>query len=308
MANNADEIREFLRTRRDAVRPSQVGLPKYPGRRVPGLRREEVAQLAGVSVDYYTRLEQGRLTSASEGVILSIAEALQLSRAETQYLRDLLRPQPRRARQLRPRQQVRPELQRLLEGLNDQPAFVLGRRNEVLASNALLDALLTPFNQKPPEDRNLLRWLLLDPAARALYLDWAQITSEVVGVLRAEAGRYPGDPQIAAFVAELSAASPDFRPWWEERTVVERTWGTKRFDHPVVGRLDITYEALNLPGDPDQVLFVYSGSTTDDLDKLRILASWSTQHTPPGRPAPGASRQDTTDAPAADSQRDARPR
>lgn len=279
MANNAEEIKKFLRTRRDAVRPSQVGLANYPGRRVPGLRREEVAQLAGVSVDYYTRLEQGRLTSASEGVILSIAEALRLTQAETQYLRDLLRPQPRRSAEAAPTQRVRPELLRMLNGLHDQPAFVLGRRNEVLASNDLLDALFTPFNHRPANERNLLRWMLLDPAARSLYLDWAQVTSEVVGVLRAEAGRNPDDPQIAAFVAELRSVSPEFRTWWAERTVVERTWGSKRFNHPVVGRLDITYEALSLPGDPEQILFVYAAKTDDDLEKLRILASWYAQST-----------------------------
>ncbi len=122
--------------------------------------------------------------------------------------------------------------------------------------------------------------MLLDPAARSLYLDWAQITSEVVGVLRAEAGRNPHDRQIAAFVTELRSVSPEFRTWWAERTVVERTWGSKRFDHPVVGRLDITYEALSLPGDPDQILFVYAGKTDDDLEKLRILASWYARSTP----------------------------
>ncbi|MEU0842629.1 helix-turn-helix transcriptional regulator [Streptomyces sp. NPDC005962] len=280
MAKKAEEIKEFLRTRRDALRPSQAGLTNHPGRRVPGLRREEVAQLAGVSVDYYTRLEQGRLTSASEGVILSIAEALQLTQAETQYLRDLLRPQPRQAaKEPTPRQQVRPDLMRILDGMHDQPAFVLGRRNEVLASNALLDALLTPFNERDTDDRNLLRWMLLDPAARDLYLDWAQVTSEVVGVLRAEAGRYPNDAQTARFVDKLKAASPEFVTWWAERTVVERTWGTKRFDHPLVGRLDITYEALTLPGDPDQILFIYAGKTNADLEKLRILASWSIRRT-----------------------------
>jgi transcriptional regulator with XRE-family HTH domain len=289
MANNAEEIKKFLRARRDAVRPAQVGLANYPGRRVPGLRREEVAQLAGVSVDYYTRLEQGRLTSASEGVILSIAEALRLTQAETQYLRDLLRPQPRRSAEVAPPQRVRPDLLRMLNGLHDQPAFVLGRRNEVLASNDLLDALLTPFNHRPPDERNLLRWMLLDPAARSLYLDWAQVTSEVVGVLRAEAGRNPDDPQIAAFVAELRSVSPEFRTWWAERTVVERTWGTKRFNHPVVGRLDITYEALSLPGDPDQILFVYAGKTDDDLEKLRILASWYAQ----SAPGPATAGKDT---------------
>ncbi|WP_175436726.1 hypothetical protein [Streptomyces hawaiiensis] len=142
----------------------------------------------------------------------------------------------------------------MLNGLHDQPAFVLGRRNEVLASNNLLDAMLTPFNHRPADECNLLRWMLLDPAARSLYLDWEQVTSEVVGVLRAEAGRNPHDPQTAEFVAELRSISPEFCTWWSERTVIERTWGTKRFNPPVVGRLDITYVALSLPGDPDQIL------------------------------------------------------
>lgn len=282
MTAQASELRDFLKARRDAVRPTQVGLTNYPGRRVPGLRREEVAQRAGVSVDYYTRLEQGRLTSASENVILSIAEALVLSPVETQYLRDLLRPQPRRTPSMRApepvvRQEVRPALVRLLEGMHDQPAFILGRRNEVLASNALLDALLVPFNDRRPDERNLLRWLLFDPAAQELFLDWAEVTSGVVGVLRAEVGRYPDDRETRAFVAEMKSASPEFGQWWAEHNVVERTWGTKRFNHPVVGRLDITYEAFSLPGDPDQVLFMYPGSTDDDVEKLRILASWSSK-------------------------------
>lgn len=140
-----------------------------------------------------------------------------------------------------------------------------------------------------------------------LYLDWAQVTSEVVGVLRAEAGRNPHDPQIAEFVAELRSVSPEFRTWWAERTVVERTWGTKRFNHPVVGRLDITYEALSLPGDPDQILFVYAGKT-DDLEKLRILASWYAQSTPtppmPARTRPRLSRtRRATETPATPSPR-----
>ncbi|MFD5337486.1 MmyB family transcriptional regulator [Streptomyces hawaiiensis] len=173
-----------------------------------------------------------------------------------QYLRDLLSPQPRRSAQQAPPQQVRPDLLRMLNGLHDQPAFVLGRRNEVLASNNLLDAMLTPFNHRPADECNLLRWMLLDPAARSLYLDWEHVTSEVLGVLRAEAGRNPHDPQTAEFVAELRSISPEFCTWWSERTVIERTWGTKRFNHPVVGRLDITSVALSLPGDPDQILFV----------------------------------------------------
>ena len=288
MPRHEHELGNFLRARRDAVRPSQVGLTRYPGRRVPGLRREEVAQLAGVSVDYYTRLEQGRLTSASEGVILSIAEALRLNQAETQYLRDLLRPQPRRVTpdgsDVAPRQTVRPALVRMVRDLHDQPAFILGRRNEVLASNALFDALVPALGARSDGDRNLLRWLLFDPAARELYLDWEEVTSGVVGVLRAELGRHPNDHLTHALVRELSAGSREFREWWAEQTVVERTWGTKRFNHPVVGRLDITYEALTLPGDADQVLFMYPGSTDADKEKLRLLASWANESTPVGKP------------------------
>lgn len=280
MATRAEELREFLRSRRDAVRPSQVGLPKYPGRRVPGLRREEVAMLAGVSADYYTRLEQGRLTSASEGVIVSIAEALRLTEPETAYLRNLLRrPDERNQRAATAttnadRQQVRPGILRLVDTFTDQAAFVLGRRSEVLASNSLLDALLTPFNIKPPHQRNLLRWLLTDPAARELYLDWAQVTSEVVGVLRAEAARHPNDSLLQAYIAELDAISPEFRTWWAEHSIVERTAGTKRFHHPAVGPVTIDYEALAMPDDPEQVLFVYSAHSPSDADALRILASW----------------------------------
>lgn len=288
MSERGRELREFLKSRRDAVRPSQVGLPNYPGRRVPGLRREEVAQLAGVSADYYTRLEQGRLTSASEGVIVSIAEALRLTDPETAYLRNLLRRPDERDHRAgsvaaaSPVHHVRPGILRLMDTFSDQAAFVLGRRSEILASNHVLDALLTPFNSKPPSERNLLRWLLTDPAARTLYLDWAKRTSEVVGVLRAEAARHPRDPILAAYIAELSAISSEFRSWWAEHTVVERTSGTKRFAHPVVGEVTIDYDALTMPEDPELVLFVYTGSTDRDRDSLRILASWKRTTTSAG--------------------------
>lgn len=241
MATRGQELREFLRSRRDAVRPSQVGLPNYPGRRVPGLRREEVAMLAGVSADYYTRLEQGRLTSASEGVIVSIAEALLLTEPETAYLRNLLRrPDERNQRAASgatstDNQHVRPGILRLVESFTRQAVFVLGRRSEVLASNSLLDALLSPFNDKPPEQRNLLRWLLTDPAASQLYLDWAQVTSEVVGVLRAEAARHPNDPLLRHYITELNTISPEFRTWWAEHTIIERTAGTKPSTTPPSG-------------------------------------------------------------------------
>ncbi len=236
--------------------------------------------LAGVSADYYTRLEQGRLTSASEGVIASIAEALRLSEPETAYLRNLLRRPDERSQRAGAaaatagHQRVRPGIMRLVDSFTDRAVFVLGRRSEVLASNALLDALLTPFNSKPRAQRNLLRWLLTDPAARDLYVDRAQVTSEVVGVLRAEAARHPTDPLLQDYIAELSAVSAEFRTWWAEHTIVERTAGTKRFNHPAVGHLTIDYEALTMPDDPEQVLFVYTAHSPRDEDALRILASW----------------------------------
>lgn len=269
-------LAEFLRAKRAAVRPAAVGLPTYPGRRVPGLRREEVAQLAGMSVDYYTRLEQGRLATASEGVIVSLAEALRLTPAEATYLRDLLHPQPRRAAGP-PQRQVRSQLAALMRSLTDQPAFVLGRGAEILAANPLFEALTTRFSKRAPDDRNLLRWMVLDEGARTLYVDWAQTTSEVAGVLRGELAHHPRDPHLNALATELAHASEDFRRWWAGHDVVERTWGGKRFNHPVVGRLDITYEALTPPGDPDQQLFIYSPVTDADREALRILASWAAE-------------------------------
>lgn len=287
MPNRATAIRDFLRAKRDGLRPKDVGLQTYPGRRVPGLRREEVAQAAGMSVDYYTRLEQGRLTSASEGVILSLAEALHLSPAESRYLADLLRPPS--AKKEAAEQTVRPALVELMNGMSDKPAFILGRGAEILSANSLLEALFTPFSQRPASDRNLLRWMLLDPVARVLYLDWEQVTSEVVGVLRAEVARHPHDSHLQALVDEFNESSSHFRQWWQYPLVVERTWGGKRFQHKIVGRVDITYETLTLPGDPDQQLFVYSPVAEKDRDALALLASWNTAATTTAEtPAPAA--------------------
>jgi hypothetical protein len=162
-------------------------------------------------------------------------------------------------------------------GAPDQPAFILGRRGDVLATNALARALLADFDAMPYRERNLTRWILLDPAARELYVDWAQIASEMVAILRLDAGAHPNDSRTTELVGELTLNSPEFASWWAQHKVLDRTWGHKRFRHPVVGPLEIDYEALQLPGDPDQTLFVYRAPEGDtrSAEGLKFLASWN---------------------------------
>ncbi|MEU6843750.1 helix-turn-helix transcriptional regulator [Streptomyces sp. NPDC046716] len=263
-------IGDFLRSRRARIRPGEVGLPEYGRRRVPGLRREEVAQLAGVSVDYYIRLEQGRGQSVSDAVLDAVARVLRLDGTERAYLRSVARPAPARPRETG--QRVRPGLRLLLDTIDRAPAFVLGRRMDVLAWNALGDALLG-FSAMAPEDRNMPRQVFLEPAARELYPQWAAVAAETVAHLRLDAGLHPGDPQLARLVGELSLASADFRRLWADHQVKRKTAGAKRMLHPVVGELDMPYETLTVAGEPDQSLVVYTpepGSVT--ADRLRTLA------------------------------------
>ena len=204
------EFGEYLRRRRAELQPADVGLPDTAFRRVQGLRREEVAQLAGVSTDYYTRLEQGRDLSPSEAVLDSLARALELDDAGRAHLQHLAHPARPTRRQTRAVQRVRPTVQSMLDAWTGQPAFVLGRRGDVLATNALARALLADFDAMPYRDRNLTRWILLDPAARDLYVDWAQIASEMVAILRLDAGAHPDDTRTTELVGELTLKSPEF--------------------------------------------------------------------------------------------------
>jgi transcriptional regulator with XRE-family HTH domain len=248
---------DFLKARRALVGPPRHGAGR---RRVPGLRREEVAALARVSTDYYTRLEQGRHRRPSDAVLASLAEALELDGLATRHLFDLARavPVPARGTASDDVQRVRPSLHLLLDSFTGHPAFVRGRRTEVLAMNPLAASLLADLPARPARERALIRWAFLDPQARERYVDWEAVASSMVGTLRLDAGRHPGDPLLARLVDELTEGSEEFRTWWSDHRVVERRDGIKRLDHPRVGRLDIRYEALDVTGVEDQTLFIYT--------------------------------------------------
>jgi transcriptional regulator with XRE-family HTH domain len=271
------ELGEFLRTRRARLRPDELGLPDYGGRRrVPGLRREELARLAGVSVDHYVRLEQGRTLHFSEAVLDAVARALRLDALERDYLYRLARPWsgPGDGQQAAPARQMRAGLRRLLDSVHDVPAYVVGRNTDVLAWNALGAALITDFGALPPAARNLARLVCLDEGIRELYADWPGKVADVAAYLRLDAARHPGDPRTAALLAELDAACPQFRRAWADHTIKDKTHGRYVYQHPLVGPMDLGYEALRLPDDPDQALVAHTvqeGSPSETA--LRLLST-----------------------------------
>ncbi|MFE2095440.1 MULTISPECIES: helix-turn-helix transcriptional regulator [unclassified Streptomyces] len=271
------DLGDFLRSRRARIQPEEVGLPVHGRRRVPGLRREEVAQLAGVSVDYYIRLEQGRGPSVSDAVLDAIARVLRLDETEHTYLRTVARPRGRRERRpAAPR--VRPGVQLLLDSMERTPAFVLGRRMDVLAWNALGDAV-GGFSRMAPDERNMPRQVFLDPAARDLYPEWAAVAAQTVANLRIGASSYADDAALCALVGELSLKSEDFRRLWADHEVKECAYGVKRVRHPVAGLLTLPYETLTVPADPEQTIVVYTpepGSET--AERLALLGSWESAH------------------------------
>ncbi|MFI9489499.1 helix-turn-helix transcriptional regulator [Promicromonospora sp. NPDC052451] len=278
MPEKNTELADFLRRARSQCDASRAGLPADGRvRRVPGLRREEVAFLAGVSTDYYARLEQGRRIVPSPSVVDAIGRALDLDAAGRAHLADLIglgttRPQQRS----RPVQRVRPGLYQLLDALDDVPVLVLGRRSDVLAQNRMGRALFTDFERFPAPRRNYARWMLLDDEARSLFVDWEEQARVAVESLRLEAGNDPEDRATAELVAELRQSAPEFGRWWDEHRVNRRTYGAKRLRHPVVGDLTVGYETLTLPGDADTTLYVYSTEPgSPSARALDLLASWS---------------------------------
>lgn len=280
MSDPHRELGEFLRRARANRDPQDTGLLSDDRvRRVPGLRREEVALLAGVSTDYYTRLEQGRHIVPSAQVVDALARALDLDAAGQTYLRTLISTTGQRASRPREVQRVRPGLRRLLDSLSSQPVLLLGRRTDVLASTPLARALFTDFEAMPAKHRNYARWMLLDGQAPALFVDWEQQARTAVEALRLDAATTPDDQATQQLVGELSLASPAFRTWWSEHQVHQRTHGTKRLHHPVVGAITVEFETLTLPGDAHQALYVYTTEPgSSSREALELLASWSQPH------------------------------
>jgi transcriptional regulator with XRE-family HTH domain len=275
-----NEIREFLRSRRARITPDHAGLRTYGGgrRRVPGLRREEVALLAGVSVDYYTRLERGNASGVSETVLEALARALQLDDAERAHLFDLARAtqtstSPRRRRA---KQRIRPSVQHMLDAMAGVPAFVRNGRLDILGANRLGRALYSAHFDSPAQPPNTARFVFLDDHATTFYTDWDRVAHDVVAILRAEAGRDPYDRELSDLIGELSTRSEPFRTLWAAHNVRAHDTGVKRFDHPLIGKLTVNFEAMELVADPGLTMFVYTAEPGSKSEQaLNLLASWT---------------------------------
>ncbi|RKT88102.1 Transcriptional regulator, contains XRE-family HTH domain [Saccharopolyspora antimicrobica] len=283
--SGSGHLGEFLRARRARLRPEDVGLITPPGhRRVAGLRREELAQLAGVSVSYYTRLEQHQSVNASDGVLDALARALRLDDHERAHLRELAAQRPRRQKRP-PAERVDGLTRELLQSLKDMPALLVGRRTDVLAwtpqGHALLAGHIDPAAPECPGERpNLVRMLFLDPHTRDLYVDWEHKARGLVASLRLAAGRHPDDALLASLVGELSVKCPEFVAMWGDHRVKPCQGDAFRLRHPLVGELTITQQSLQIPRAPDQSIVVVTaeqGSTSaDTLDLLAQLTAKST--------------------------------
>ncbi|MFE0045805.1 helix-turn-helix transcriptional regulator [Streptomyces albireticuli] len=282
------ELSEFLRSRRARLSPEDVGLTPHGGRRrVPGLRREELAQLAGVSVTYYTRLEQGRGQNVSAGVLDAIAGALRLDRAERDHLTHLARPVTRTRRAPSRPQRVRPAVQHLIDAMEGVPAYVMGRRLDIIGWNRMACALLGDFSAVPAAQRNMAWQLFLDPGTRDLYVEWERKAADIVALLRLEAGCYPDDPGLCALVGELSVKSEEFRSLWAAHDVRDKCFGVKRLHHPLVGPLTLSCESLVLPADSGQQLITYHAEPgSPSAESLRLLASWTLDPAARTEPSP----------------------
>jgi hypothetical protein len=278
VVDNRNQIRQFLTSRRARITPEQAGLPTYGShRRVAGLRREEVALLAGVSVDYYTRLERGNLGGVSEAVLDALAQALQLDEAERGYLFDLARAATTSAptRRRPAPQRVRPGIQRILDAM-DVPADVRNGRGDILAANRLGSALYSELYLDPVRPANVARFVFLSPRAREFFPDWESTANDLVASLRTAAGRNPHDRALQDLVGELSTRSQEFRSRWAAHNVRRHQTGRKRLHHPVVGDLELTYEVLALPADPGLSLVVYGAEPgSASQDGLQLLTSWA---------------------------------
>jgi transcriptional regulator with XRE-family HTH domain len=271
------EVADFLRTRRDRITPDRAGILGGGRRRVPGLRREEVALLTGVSVEYYARMERGDLAGVSAEVLDALSHALRLNEAETDHLHDLARaagPSPARRKRAAVEQTVRPTLQRFLDAVTGAPMWVRDRRMNFIAANPLGRALYAPVLDDPANERNTARFTFLNPAARIFFPDWEQNASDVVATLRSYAGQTPLDKKLTDLIGELVTRSDTFRHQWSRHDVRHHRAGVKRIRHPAVGDLEFSYQALDLPANPELFMFAYTaepGSPTEE--RLKLLGS-----------------------------------
>jgi transcriptional regulator with XRE-family HTH domain len=272
------EAGDFLKSRRGKITPEQAGLPVYGNRRVSGLRRGEVAMLAGVSVEYYTRLERGNLGGVSDSVLDSLARALRLDAVERTHLYDLARTAnaaPARARRAPARPMIRPTVQRMIDAMPSLPAMVTNNRLDVLTANTLGRALHSQLYADPACRANTARFVFLSPAARRFYADWERNAKSAAGALRSEAGRNPHDRDLSNLIGELSTRSDTFRVLWGAQHVHLFREGRKRLNHPVVGEITLDHEVIPLPGQDGLALVVYSAQPgSADQDALTLLASW----------------------------------
>ncbi|MFE2214423.1 helix-turn-helix domain-containing protein [Streptomyces canus] len=278
------ELSEFLRTRRARLKPEDVGLPDYGRyRRVPGLRREELAQLAGVSVAYYTRLEQGNGRHVSAEVLDAIARALRLSDAEHAHLTHLAKPKQQKKKPAGRAQQVRGPLRTLLDTMDGVPAILVGRRSDILAWNRMAAAVFGDWAELPAREQNWARLVFLRPEYRDLFVDWERKASDVVSQLRMDAGSHPDDPRLSALVGELSVKSEEFRRLWATHDVKERCHGVQRLHHPLIGELDLRLESFQQADAHEQMLVTYHAEpNSPSAEALRLLASWGADATRAG--------------------------
>jgi transcriptional regulator with XRE-family HTH domain len=279
LVDTKKEIRDFLISRRARITPEQAGLRSYGSRRVPGLRREEVAVLAGVSVPYYTRLERGDMSGVSQSVLEALARALELDAAERAHLFDLARavqPTVASPRRRRAKQRVRPDVQWTLDAITGAAAFVGNQRLDLLAANGLGRALFSELYAAPVRPVNNARFVFLDARAETFFGDWERVAGECVAILRWAAGRDPHDRDLSDLVGELATQSEAFRTHWAAHDVRFHNSGVKQFHHPVVGELSLTYNRMDLPADHGLTIFTYAaepGSRSEET--LKLLGSWA---------------------------------